>query len=297
MYIVLKIESLVYNGSINTITKNTISVKYGYLLVKTLYVYIGLVEKIVLNNYEPIIKPIIMGSSGIVKIIEDPSGLTSELSGKTAVVSPFGLQGILGLDQDGLASNYTQLHTSYIYKYVTEAKPYYTIYPYIAHSLKLCKEAENPVLIIGCNIVSISSALYLTHIGLDKPDLICSRIPSFLKNYDLKILQHVSDLLPKYNTVIVSYEKYSLIHDVLRNIIYNNIVLTSLSRVRNIPIKAGLNARINYIDSVDYIDDGSINEILRIISKDIKIIRVKSLSESIGLLPPRKFGLIIELTG
>lgn len=291
----MRIESLVYDGSIDIVYRDTVIVKYSYLFVKTLYVYLGLVEKILIDNYEPFNKPVVIGSSGVAKIIEDPSGLTSELSGKNAVVSPFGLQGILGLEQDGLASNYTQIHSSYIYKYVSEVKPHYTIYPYIAHGLKLCKDAENPVLIIGCNLTSISSALYLTHIGLDKPDIVCSKTPSFIRDYGFKILQHTSDLLPKYNTIIVNYEKYSLIHEVLDNIVYKKLVLTNLSRVRILPIKKGIDIRIIYVDSSRDIEENYVEKIAREVFRDIKIVRVKSLSEVIGLMPPKRFGLVIEL--
>lgn len=292
----MKTETLVYNGSVRFIDRSIASVKYSYLLVKTLYVYLGLFEKILLSYSEPLVKPITLGSGGVVKIIEDPSGLSSELSGKNAVVSPFGSQGILGLEQDGLASNYTQIHSSYIYKYITEPRPHYAVYPYVAYGITLCEETGNPVLIVGCDIVSISAAIYLKSIGLDKPDILCSRLPSFLKKYDLKILQHINDLLPRYDTVVVSYEKYSLIHSVLDFIDYKKLVLTNTSRVRIIPVKRNINTRVVYLDYIREVDEKSVEKITREIFRDVKIIRVKSLSEAVGLLPPRRFGLIIELS-
>lgn len=292
----MKNESIIYDGNIKLIDRNILSIRNNYLFAKSLYIYMGLIERILLNNYEPLTKPVILGSCGIVKIIEDPSGLSSELSGKNAIVSFNGAHGILSLENDGLASNYIQLHRSYIYKFITDIKPYYTIYPYIAYSLTICREVENPVLLIGCNILSVSQALYLKNIGLDSPDIVCSKIPNFMKKYGLKILQHTGDLLPKYNTIIVNYEKYSLIYDIINSIDHKKLVLTNLSRLKIIPVRRNMNTRVIYINNIGDIDENDVEKITKDILVDIKIVKAKSLSEVIGLLPPKRFGLVIELT-
>ncbi|MEM1675574.1 MAG: hypothetical protein QXL68_03225, partial [Desulfurococcaceae archaeon] len=104
------------------------------------------------------------------------------------------------------------------------------------------------------------------------------------------------DLLPKYNTIIVNYEKYSLIYDIINSIDHKKLVLTNLSRLKIIPVRRNMNTRVIYINNIGDIDENDVEKITKDILVDIKIVKAKSLSEVIGLLPPKRFGLVIELT-
>ncbi len=271
-------------------------VKPGYLLVKPIYVYLGVVEKILYSGYEPLYKPIIPGSSGVVRVLEDPSNKYGELSGKLAIVSHIGKYGVLGLDEDGLLSNYSSIHPSYIYGYVEEAKPVHAIYPHIAYSISLGRETSGLTVILGCNLPEIITAYYIKKYKDEEPVILCSNIPRYLKVGKLKFYRHVSNLPSSCNTIVVGYDKYSLIHEALSRVSAEKIIVSIYSRLNILPVKRGVNTHLLYIDSVDGIEHEILDDIGKyIIRKYLKIVKAEDIGEIPGLLPPRRMGVVVEL--
>lgn len=290
----MRIKSIVFYGKTELYEKTTIAVKHEYLLVKPLYVYLSVIEKILYSGYEPLLKPVIPGSSGVVRILEDPSGKHSDLSGRLAIVSPIGKYGILGLDEDGLLSSYSSIHPSYIYRYVEEAKAIYSLYPYIAYSINLGIQSAGLTVIIGCDIVEIGLAYYIINYKGEKPIIICSNIPRYLRSGKLRFYKHVSDLPDKCNTIVLGYDKYSLIYSVLNKISTEKILITCYSRLKLLPLRKRINIRVSYIDSIGEVDPGIVEDIARSINRYVRKIKTKDIEELPGLLPPRKMGIIVE---
>lgn len=291
----MRVESLVYSGLAGVLERNVVAVKHGHLLVKPLYVYFGTVERAIFSGYEPLVRPVVIGSSGVVKVIEDPSGASSEYSGRIAVVSPIGPRGVLGIDVDGIASTYSELHGGYIYKLAPEARPVLAIHPYVAYGLTLRREAEGSTLIVGCDSSTVAFALSSHSSNSDRPDIICSRAPSYLRARGLKLLKHASDLLPKYDTVVVSFERYSLVHEVLSSVGFSKLVLAAFSRLVSAPIKRGLNAKIVHVDRIGEVEAAEVENVAKELLEFVRVHRVRGLSEVAGLLPPQKLGLIVEI--
>jgi len=198
----LKVRSIVFNGKYDVIEKEIIPVKHGEVLAKPYYIYLGIVEKILYKGLEPFTKPIIPGSSGVVRIIEDPSN--GELSGKIAIISPIGPHGILGLDVNGILSTYTSINHKYIAGFINEPRPIHSIYPYISYGASIGKETYGSTLIIGCELDSIITAIYLKKMKEEEPHIICSKPIKHLKYLGFNIYREPGNLAKKYDTSLIN---------------------------------------------------------------------------------------------
>ena len=71
----MRVKAVAYDGTARIVEDVALAVRPGHLVAKPIYVYLGLTERIVSTGQELVAKPVVPGSSGIVRIIEDPVGL------------------------------------------------------------------------------------------------------------------------------------------------------------------------------------------------------------------------------
>ena len=291
----MKTKVIVYSGKLEIMELPAQSVRQGHLLVKTLYVYLGEVEKILFKGIEPINNPVVPGGSGVVRVLEDPSSKHSELSGKPYIVSPIGKSGLLGLDVNGLLATYQGIHPSYLYKHVSNPSPIHSIYPYLAYSITVGRKAFGTTLVIGCNLFELATAYYLQeHRGSDVT-IICSNIPRHLKLGKFRFYKHVSDLARQYDTIVVGFDSYPLVHEVLKSINTENLLISMFSRLYTLPLKPGFNARVEYVDSVEVDEEQRVvEELSKRFMRNIKVVDVDSIEKVTGLLPPKGLGVIVK---
>jgi len=293
----MRVKSLVFhNGVLETVEHDSFVLNQPYLLAKPLYVYVGLIEQILFNQYEPLHRNVIPGSSGVVRIIEDPYSGGKDLSGEIAVVKMFIDHKVVGLDVDGLLSTYVALSREAIYGYVNEPNPIHALLPYISYSIKLGDEAYGSTLIIGCGLPSILTGIYMSRFRGNEPVLICSDIPRRLKRSGLRIYRNTGDLSSSYDTIIVSYENYSFITSVLESTSCRKLIITPFSRLRNIPLNRVDEVVLKYMSSFDNVANKHVEELALFVKKIVRYISIDDLGKARELIPPRGYGLVIDLT-
>ncbi len=294
----MRVKKIIFDGYKNLLVEtNMLASRKGEFLAKPLYIYLGVIERILYKGYEPHIKPVVLGSSGIARVIEDQYSVNENLSGKIVIVKPYGREGLLGIDRDGLLSTYTSIPRNYVYGFMNSIYPYEVLRPYISYAINISKELYGSVLIIGCELPAILTALYLSKIRREEPIIICSGSPRIVKSFGLKVFKNIGDLAIRYNSIVVDYDKPSLINNVLEHIEYNKIVITIFSRLRYLPTYPGRHIIVEYYTSFkDYEEDvNSYKELLNIVKKHIRVIKIDDLEKILEIIPPRRLGTIVEL--
>lgn len=289
----MKIKTLVFNGlRLTLVQKNVLEVKKDHVLAKTLYFYIGPVDNMILSGRIISRTPIVIGTSGVVRILETPT-TEENISGKIAIISPVGSGGLLGVNINGLASTYTDIHVSHIFEIIEAPKPIHAIYPYVALGLLMADKAGYNVLIAGCSLSSVVAALAVKDRG-GEPVIICNDSQRVPKRFGLKTAKNLGELNPSYDSMIIDITaSFGLVDILLENISFNRIIVPCLTLFNHIRLPRK-SIHIEYIDkiktSLDRIDKYAYK-----IKKLIHIIRSKELEDIIGLLPVRNLGLIVEI--
>ncbi|MET1160417.1 MAG: hypothetical protein ABWW65_05595 [Thermoprotei archaeon] len=291
----MRVKAIVYDHGVKLSEYEVIAINQNSLLVKPVYVYIGLVERIVSSGLETINKPRILGSSGIVRILESSKSNYSELSGKLACVSPLSNGKVLGLDIDGLFSTYTYVKPDTLIYFFEKAKPVHAIYPYIAMAVQLGSRAAGYTVVVGCNILSLAITEYLRKISGVEPMVLCSSIPRYIRGYGVKTSNNTGTLPQEVGSIIVTWDKPSFIYRVLSELNYSKLVLTPLARVPVIPIKPGA-YRVEYLDSVERVDIDIVENLAKEFSRRIRVVKISDLSEATELIPPRGLGIVIDMS-
>lgn len=281
------------NGGIKVIEEEFTVVEPSSLLVKPLFIYIGVVEKKLFHHLNLINKPVIPGSSGVVKIIEDPSGTRGELSGKTAIVSPFGRRGLLGYDINGLLTHFSSIPYEYLLTFVNDASPIQALIPYLAYSTSIAKLMEPPVAVIGCDIIAASTALYVKLVLNDEPVLLCSDPPKGIWKLGLKPVDNVNYVNKFYSSILVDNEEFWFTYDALRELKYRSLFVSPFSNLRFIPLRKGFEAKISFIDEISGFDEKSIKTVVKFIRRAVGFIKVKDVSDLTYLIPPKGLGVIV----
>jgi len=125
--------------------------------------------------------------------------------------------------------------------------------------------------------------------------MFCSRVPKYTRFLRLKTTTNTGGLAKSYDTVILGYEKYPLIHDLLSSTQYSKLLVTPFSRITSIPVKCGDRARVIYECKIEGVDPDITDYLEKEIRRYLKIVRVKDLEEILGLLPPKGLGVIVDL--
>ncbi len=289
------IKRLVFDGEIRVENYRYIVVPPRSYLVKPLYVYIGSTEKYLLSGIYPFNPPLILGSSGVVRIIEASPGVKQEYTGRIAIISPLGRRGVLSRDLDGLLSSYTYVYPDYIYSFVPQARINQSILPFISLASMMVSKSSDTVLIIGCDITGVISALLL---GLRNHmyHIYCEQNYSIAKRLNLQVVKNISDLNPEYDSVIVSTPYNSIVSSIINYVTTNKLIINPLYRGKYIFI--GNNNEIQvFIPSTikASIESNQSYKVIDRLKKYVRIIRVENydMEKIRELLPPHGLGYIV----
>ncbi len=286
-------QKLVFDGVNLLVDRDRfIVVHRGDVLVKVYYFYLGLIDNLLVNGNIITRLPRVLGSSGLVRVLEVSPSVEESIAGKLVTVKPLGKRGVLVWDADGVAANFTSIHSSYIHYYVEKIDPLYSVYPLILHGLRLAEASEEPVLITGCNIFSLSAALYL-EINSINYSMFCGKT-SIARRLGLNAYKNVKDLGKNYNSLIITPTDPGRLVESLSQISFNNVLISRITNIAYLPVKIINNKELR----LKIIDEFSSNTaIARRISQKLKrfidVIHVSDLGEINNLLPVRKLGLII----
>lgn len=283
------------SGDISVVEEDFTLIEPNSLICKPIYVYLGYLEKKLFNQAYYTGRPVIPGSSGVVKIIEDPSGKRGDLSGKHVIVRPWGRQGLIGLEKNGLLTHFASIPPEYIWEFVNQPKPHHAIAPYVSHALNLAGFGEDPSIVLGCDIVGLAIAVLLKKMGREEPVVVCENPPRHARRIGLEIYESINATSKYYTTVYVTDGGFPFIHDSLRELNYRYIVVSSYALINYLPLKREFEARIISTFSDESFNHSLVRSVSTSLMKAIDYVEVSDVSEATLLLPPRDLGVVVYI--
>ncbi|NPA97741.1 MAG: hypothetical protein GXO43_00010 [Crenarchaeota archaeon] len=291
----MKVEKIVYDGTLRIVEVSAQPVPPGHIIGKPLHVLVDGVENAVINGVYPIEKPVVLGSTGIVRVLEAPAA-DEGLSGKIAFVSPVSRLGRLSIELDGLLSSYAVVPQNNIIGTTNiTPRPLAALSPLASLSYRLAVEAGPNPLIIGCGLTGIMTALHVIATG-GSPDIICTRRDSlrYVRASGLVPVQSTENLPQSYSSVV--YTSYSpwMLHRLVKRTSISRIIISPL--IGNTIVHFGrIGGRIEVViplpNRIEY-KSGVLEKTKRLIN----FAEVNKISDTAGLLPPTKLGVIISFT-
>lgn len=290
-------KSIVYSGSAVEVVEYPAVVISGDILAKTLYVYLGDLEKALYSGLIPLTKPVVLGSTGVVRVIEVLSDRT-EYTGKYYTVTPLGEWGVLSVTTNGILSNYASLDDSYLEEKLTSPQPHDALRPLLNHVVSLASKCEEPVLVEGCGLVGVSLGTLLGEANLEV-QLYCETDKRNAYTLGLDPISHTSNLSKKWRTVVVTSLNAASKYRVMRELEYSNLVISALSLTEWIPVRRNYTTRVSVVGVERGVEVEELawksKKVLYRLSRAIKVVRAGDLDSAKGLIPPRGLGTVVAL--
>ena len=293
-------ESIVFNGyCIEYIETQIPVIKRGFYLAKTLHVYIDGLENAVVKGYIPQSKtPVVLGSTGVVRILEPGYNVDPGLSGSIAIVKPLSRNGVVGLDIDGLLSRYTSIPSDTLLTTVSDDKPEYTLLYSLATGLKASSLAEGKrYLVIGAGLSGIASALTATNTLETTVYTEDNMVYRILRRQGVSVYRKWSELHGCYD--IVYYSSLSTKYmGLLDKILCGEaaILLNPLyARVNSIALRVSIDKIVIEEVRVDKEAICRAYSLLNKFKRYVKTIEVDTLKQIQSLIPVRSLGVIVSI--
>lgn len=281
------------------VDKKPIRVLSKHYLVKPVHVYLGGFENAISRGYIPIKKPVIIGSTGIVRILEAGCGANPELSGSLAIISPTTSQGYLGLDLDGLLSKYTIVPKDSIVRTISRHEPIHSITYHVAVANSICEDIEGGnLLIVGGGIESLALAM-CSKDKVSRLYILTQSKSSYriFKKLGFEVHQKIKDIKCCFNIIFYGLLTPIYVDEIIKELgssyatIYvnpylsylgfNTKIIHSLNIIKPRPVEK----HYSYIDKIG-----------KIIGRYIRKVHVKNLTEILALFPIDSIGVIISLS-
>ncbi|MEM4551391.1 MAG: hypothetical protein QXF92_01840 [Thermosphaera sp.] len=288
----MKQRAIVFDGTLNLIERPAIVLNPGFILVKPLEVYLGFIEKLLTSGSIPLSTPIIPGSMGIAKVIEAYNG-DSSIIGKLVVISPFNAEKFLGLERDGLLSNYAVVPSNYIHSVVERPGPYDVMTPLIHHALEIAEKIRETPLILGCELLSLFVGLYSREKGFE-PDFICEGDSRDIHRFNFKVLKSISEVPSRMNTLVITTYNPILTSNIVDKTNPEHIVISpfSFTSLLKLPLKDRvIIERVNKFQTMHPVDVGKAVQLIR---NYVRTVEVDDVEKTRGLFPPRGLGVIVK---
>ncbi len=291
----MKVEKIVYDGALRIVETSAQPVPPGHIIGKPLHVLIDGVENAVINGVYPVEKPVVLGSTGIIRVLEAPAA-DEGLSGKIAFVSPVSRLGRLSIELDGLLSSYVVVPQDHIIGITNSTpKPLSALSSLASLAYRLAVDAGPNPLIVGCGLTGIMTALH-TIVAGGSPDIICTRRDSlrFVRASGLVPLQSIDNIRRGYSSIV--YTSYSpwILNRLVKNTDISRIIVSPLVGSTSIPftrIGGRIEAVMPLPDRIEY-KAGVLEKTRRLIS----FAEASRISDVAGLIPPAKLGVIVSFT-
>ncbi|MEM4718275.1 MAG: hypothetical protein QXE81_05910 [Desulfurococcaceae archaeon] len=286
-------EAIVYHGKLEKYTYPCVVMNED-LLVKPLYIYIGDIEKSLLTGRIPISKPVIIGSTGVGRILESKTS-NSEFAGKIVTISPFGKNGVLGVDRNGLLANYVSIDVSHVEDFTPTPKPLDSLKPLLKHAVELAKKAIEPVLVEGCGLIALLAGLVLDDLGL-KPLFYCESNTRRISQFGFNVEKHLANVVKKWGSIIITSTEPSPKYKVLINTEYKRVIISKLSFTNWLPL-TGRPSEIHafLVERGDSVEPTVIRSLADKLNRFIKVLDIERIDDALGLMPPQRLGYILSI--
>lgn len=291
----MRVKRIVFDGSAVLVDEaRYVVIRESHYLVKPLHVFIGFIENILLQGYRPFLKPVVLGSSGVARVLESSYGSDPGLAGKIVIISPIGEKGVLSWDADGVLSTYASVHRSYVMKTIARDQPEYAYYPFVAHGCSLGKIAGDNTLIIGCDIVGISAAMYLS---LKKYGygLYCGGGRAG-NRVGLNVYRNLGEIQEDYDSIIITDHRASLTYNVLRRVATRRLIYGAFTDHSFVSSRSNTLVAMKIHDTmIGHVDENDVKTIMRKLRRHIVFISSNDLGKIKELIPTGGLGVVVSL--
>ena len=282
------------NGRVDVYAMPAVSVEKDEALVKPLHVMLSDIEKHLFMGLFTSKTPVIIGSTGVVKIIESSNG--EQKSGRSLLVKPFGANGLLGVDADGLLSSYTGLHKSYFVTEVLEPRPHDALKPLLTHASLISSRVEADLAVVeGCGFLALATALALILRGVD-PVVFCRDPPKEFYYAGIKVAKHANELPGDPVPIVATTPDANMVYKAVEKVRPGRIVASIVAKLNWVPV---LTNRLEVIVENDFspIGDNVVeltHKLLKSTRRYVRFEKVASIEDVLGLLPFTDLGLVVS---
>ncbi len=294
----MDVESVVATHNRITVVKRKVRVEEGYYLVKPLHVFVSSLENAIVEGVYTYKRPITLGSTGLVRILEAGANADPRLSGSLAIVSPISSGGVLGLELDGLLSTYTSIPGDTIVYTVDKDTPLYSIgyHALIVSSIRKLFTGRR-ALIVGGGIESLLLSLEIREYTSSLSVITRSRhAGKILRRYGVNTYRDPRDLKCCYDTVFYGLYTSALLWDIIRFLDkYVTIVVNPFIRTLSLPLTFLKEVRIVRASISKDATLDVLYKYRRLLQKNIRRIELSSLKEVVSLIPVNQPGYIVSL--
>ncbi|QOR93858.1 hypothetical protein IMZ38_04195 [Thermosphaera chiliense] len=288
----LKQKVVVFDGSLRIVENPAIALTPGHMLVKPLTIYLGFSEKLVTSGLMPLKIPVTPGSMGIGKVVETYND-DSSITGKNIVISPFHNDEVLGVDRNGLLGNFVTLPTGYVHSTVEKPHALQALTPLVHHAYAIAEKLHDNPLILGCELLSILAGVFSRNRGFE-PAFICVEDSREACKLGFKVYKNLGEIPGTVKSLVVTSYNPILTGAVIEKTHPQHIIVSPLSFTSflRLPLKEKV-----LIERVTSFRVESFNEVekgLREVRNDIRVVEVDDVEKTLGLIPPRGFGVVVK---
>ncbi len=288
-------EALVATGW--SLEVREVPVKYGSgeYLVKPLGVHLCGFDNAVAYGYLPVIRPTIVGSTGVARVIEAGYGAREELSGRVVLVSPIAGDKVVGYTRDGLLAKYSSIPDEAIAFSLNKFEAYHAAWFHLALAKAVNENVVGKtLLIVGGGLASLALALLASD---SSPNIVVltysKRSAKLFKDLGLEV---ISDVISAkccfeavfYNTLSLNTARALNKVTSQRSLIYLNPLVSSM-KLKTISEATLVKA---YPEEKHV---GQIHGIWSKLSRYVRVVKVDDVKSSLGLLPVNGSGAIVLL--
>lgn len=291
----MKNKVVVFNGEVEAVELPAVELGRGQLLVKPSAFYLGFPDRAVVEGREPVLLPRILGTACAGRVVE-ASGSDTQLSGKYVVLSPIagGVRSVL--DVDGFLRAYVAVEPSMVYKSAAAVTLADLLEPFAEHAIALASRAKGSAVVVGCDIVGVSAALYLKLSGFE-PSMACASGAGVAKRLELKVFKSTSDLPPRADAVVASAEAPGLLDDVLSRVEAPVIALSGFLGSTAIRLRRPGETLVIRVDDAKTGEArrGVVREVAELVGGLVRSAEIRDVGDAVGFLPPRGLGVALFL--
>lgn len=295
-------QALVYDLSTVTVSDHPVVIERNHYLVKPTYVYIGGLENYVVAGTGVLTKPVVLGHTGVARIIEAGVDSPQEYSGLLVVVAPTSntYKGVVGYTINGLLARYSSVPFDTVFTSVSKEGVDNTILYYVAIASKINKIVNtNDVLIVGLGITGLA-ALNLLEKSREIGVVTTSRkMYGIARKYSSIVYKSLKEVKKCYNYVFINTLYTTLATESLDKLCSNgtiilNPIVAYINRSLYVPLSRLRNVNVVVAYPEKSMQD-NVDKALGNILSEVRVIKPGSLKELLTLFPVKQPGIIIDL--
>ncbi len=261
-------------------------------MAKPAAVYIDGVENAVLHGVLPSRPPVVLGCSGVVRVLEAGRDGDDTLSGELVVVQPFTSRGVLGVDADGLLQQYPCIPADSVLGVVEEASVFNAVLYWLLLGVAAAEEiGARRAVVVGAGLSGLAAAVHLGFIG-GEPVVYTLRRRGFVRKIGVDAVSSPSDLHGVFDAAYIASlsprmaeEAVGLVGDG-GVVVYNPFIRVSTATRGKVSVVTA-EPRMGLRDKA--------YRVWRVLRRLIRVVEVEKPGDAVGLFPVPGVGGVVAI--